>query len=75
MNCKRFTNRIDRLGRNLTGKGHGLSTIIQEAGESDEDVQRRADRLKEQRSRQFGRSGSIVIVTSYFGKGAKNDTE
>lgn len=75
MRYKSFTNRVDRLGRNVTGKGPGLSILLQEAGETEEEVQRRADRLKEQQIRQFGRSGNIVIVTNYSGKGAINDTE
>ena len=75
MNCKRFANRVDRLGRNLTGKGPGVSVLLQEVGETEEEVKCRADRLKEQQIRQFGRSGNIIIVTNYSGKGAKNDTE
>ena len=75
MNCKNITNRITRISEELREESPDYSVVIQNPSESEEEVQKRADGLKKENIRQFGRSGLIVIVTNYAGVEVKNDTK
>lgn len=72
MHYKLFTNRINRITKELRKGDPDFSVIMQFPGEPDEEVQRRANELEKANTRQFGRPGKIIIVTNYAGKGGNH---
>jgi hypothetical protein len=74
MNYKSLANRINRISDRFRREEPRVSVISQNLGESDEEVQQRADQLKEQNIRQFGRPGLIVIISNFSGMEVKDVT-
>lgn len=72
MNHNVLTNRINRISDKFRQDNPGVSVIIQNPREPDEIVQQRADQLKAENIRKYGRSGLVVIVANYAGMEVKD---
>ena len=75
MNYKNLANRINRISDRFRGEEPRVSIISQNLGESDEEVQHRADNLKEQNFRQFGRPGLVVVIRNFSSAEVTNDSK